>query len=123
MGTDDEVQIMPFQKGRHNVGTKHKGYPSIVLRPSIDTGVGITPQKVAHQTDVGDVTRPLEVGNLAERLHLRAEPTMHAQDLLVDEIGGHLASELDVEPILQPAHLGPVDGVVAQQRGLNCLIA
>ena len=96
---------MPLQKGRHDISTKHKRNSSIVLRPPVDAGVGIAPQQVAHETDVGDVARTLQVGNLAERLHLRAEAAVHAQDLLVDE-GRHREA---VEHVRE--HLPHLDGV------------
>lgn len=96
---------MPFQKRCHDVGTKHKGNTPIVLRPAIDAGVGITPQKVAHETDVGDVTWTLEVGNLTESLHFWTQPTVHAQDLLINE-GRYRQAVEDVGE-----HLPQLDGV------------
>jgi hypothetical protein len=54
----DQIQIMPIEELGYNILTKGEGNTTIILPPSIDVLIGVTPQQVTQQASVGDVGWP-----------------------------------------------------------------
>ncbi|KAL3809075.1 hypothetical protein ACHAXA_007860, partial [Cyclostephanos tholiformis] len=80
---DQQVQVVLFQECGNNVGPEDEAHPPIVLGPTVHARVWIAPKQVAHESHVGNVARPIEVGDLLQAFHLRTESTMHAKYFLV----------------------------------------
>ncbi len=75
---------MLLKEHQDNVRPEHEAHPPVVLSPAIHAHVRIAPQEVTHDTHVVYFARPVEVGNLVQPLHLRTQPLVYAQYLLIN---------------------------------------
>lgn len=126
MGTADEVHVVLLEETRNNVGAKGERDTTVVFAPSGNVLVGVGPQQVTKKTAVGDlkvymsatsrrwakastyISRAHNTSDLLHRVEVRAQATMHGEDLLVDDGGNGQAVEavgeglpqLDVIPSL-----------------------
>lgn len=85
VGPTNEIEIVFFQKLGDLVGAEGVGDAPVVLAPAADVGVGIGPEEVTQEALVGDVHGPLDGFDLVEALHVRRQPSVHAEDLVVDD--------------------------------------
>lgn len=85
VGAADEVELLALQEGIHNVGTKGVRDTTVVLTPSGDLAVRVGPEQVAEETVVGDIGGADDALDLLHGLEIRAETSVHAEDLLVDD--------------------------------------
>lgn len=93
MGTANEIHVMLLQESRHYVRTKGERDTSVVLAPSSDFLVRVRPEEIAKQTAVRDISRAHDTSDLLHRVQVRAETTVHGEDLLVDNSGDRKAVE------------------------------
>jgi hypothetical protein len=64
---------------------KGEGDTTVVLTPSLNVFVGVRPEEVTEKASVWDISRSHDALDLLERAKLRAQASMHAKDLLVDD--------------------------------------
>jgi hypothetical protein len=73
----------------------------------IDPRIRIAPQQITHQPHIRHITRPMQIRNLLQPLHLRTQPAMHAQNFLiynstdgqtVEHVAKHLPQPYRVPP-------------------------
>jgi hypothetical protein len=86
-----------LKKCQDDVHPEHEAHPPVVLSPAVHAHVLIAPQEVAHDTHIEYFARPVEVGDLVQPLHLRTQPPVYAQYLLVD----HCAYREAVEDVAE----------------------
>lgn len=84
MSTAYKVHVVFLEETRNHVRPKGEGYATIVFTPPGDVLVGIGPQEVTEQTNVGDVGRPHHPTNLVHRVEVWRQTAMHGEDLFVD---------------------------------------
>lgn len=105
MRTTDEVHVVFLEEARDDVGTEREGDATVILGPACDILVRIRPQQVAEKTAVGDleckvskssaesnsystyISRPHDTADLLHRVQIRAQATVHGEDLLIDDGG------------------------------------
>lgn len=93
VGTTDEIHVVLLQESRHHIGPKGKRDTSVVLTPAGNVLVGIRPEQVAKQTTIGNISGPHDASNLLHGVQIRAQTTVHGEDLLVDDSGDRKAIE------------------------------
>mmetsp|Transcript_23177 Transcript_23177/g.37615 ORF Transcript_23177/g.37615 Transcript_23177/m.37615 type:complete len:263 (+) Transcript_23177:584-1372(+) len=76
---------MPVEELRHNILPKREGDSTIILPPSVNILVGITPQQIAEKSRVGHVGGSDDALDLIQARKLRTQPPMGAEYLLVDD--------------------------------------
>lgn len=81
----DKVDIMLLVEGGDDLLTEGERDTSVVLSPALNVLVGVRPQKVTEEAGVGDVGGSHNALDLLERAELRAQTSVHAQDLLIDD--------------------------------------
>mmetsp|Transcript_75279 Transcript_75279/g.152207 ORF Transcript_75279/g.152207 Transcript_75279/m.152207 type:complete len:264 (-) Transcript_75279:29-820(-) len=99
---------MLLQESAHNIGAKDEGHSTIVLGPTSDLLIRISPEEIANQSGVWDVCWAHDALDLLECSDLRGETSMHTNDLLInDGTHGHavehiteLLPQFDVVPPL-----------------------
>jgi hypothetical protein len=74
-----------FQEIGNYVASENEAYSSLILRPPIHSFLRVCPQQITKQPLIWYFDRPNYFQNLLKVFHLRAEATMHAHDLLVDD--------------------------------------
>lgn len=108
MGAANQIQIVLVQELSNNILPKGERDTPVVLTPSIDFLVGVRPEEVAQETSIRDICRPDDALHLVQAGELRAETTVHAEDLFIDHCRAGEAVEavreclpkLDAEPTL-----------------------
>jgi len=85
--TADEIQVVFLEEGKYNIGAKSETDATIILTPAVAFLVGVRPQQVAKKACVRHIRRPCDVPHLVHSLEIRAEATVHAEDLLADDCG------------------------------------
>ena len=76
---------MSLQELGHNVSAKREADPAIIVTPSRDVLVWVAPKQVTQQTSIRHISGPHDALDLLERVQVRAETSMHAKNLLVDD--------------------------------------
>jgi len=108
------------------LSSKDVAASSFVLLPVFDVLVGVVPDQVCHQSRVGNVGWLWDLVNLLEAMHVFAESSVHAHDLLIDESHqGHVV-EARVELLPQVDLVPPLDLVeepVDARDGLALVVA
>lgn len=87
MGSTYEIKIMLLQEFGHLISSKSIGNTPIILPPSLDISVRISPQQITQEALVRHIHRPLYGPYLIQALYLRRQPTMHAQYFILDDSG------------------------------------
>ena len=88
MRPTDEVKVMLVQELCRDLRPECEGDAPVVLSPAHRVLVRVRPQQIAEQALIWHVRRPHDPPDLLHRLKVRAEATVTAEDLLVDN-GGH----------------------------------
>jgi len=81
----DEIQIVPVEELRHNVLPKRERDSTIILPPSVNILVGITPQQIAEKSRVGHVGGSDDALDLIQTRKLRTQPPVGAEYFLIDD--------------------------------------
>jgi hypothetical protein len=84
MSSANQIYVMSFGESRYNFLTKGEADSSIVLSPSLDFFVGVRPEKITEETCVWDISGSHDSLDLVETAQLWGEPSMHAEDLFVN---------------------------------------
>jgi hypothetical protein len=84
-----------------NVRTECERNTSIVFAPSSNVLIGIGPQKIAEKTAVRNISRAHNPADLLHRVEIRAQTTVHGEDLLVNDSGDRKAVEAVGESLPQ----------------------
>ena len=112
MSTANQVHVVFLQESGHDIWAEGERDTAIVFTPACDILIGIRPEQIAQKTAVGDL-RTLLVGSfrwvilrkatyirwahdptyLLHGVEIRAQTTMHGEDLLVDDCGNGQAVE------------------------------
>ena len=87
MRTANEVEVVLFKKGLHDIGAECERDSPIVLTPTLDARLRVGTEKIAKNPAVRDVRRPLEPPDLVQGDHLRREIAVHAEDVLLNDGG------------------------------------
>uniref|UniRef100_A0A6B2LC98 Uncharacterized protein n=1 Tax=Arcella intermedia TaxID=1963864 RepID=A0A6B2LC98_9EUKA len=82
--TDHEVEFVPAQEVFYNVPTKRERDTTIVLLPSLNLRIRISPQQIAKQTRIRNLSRPNNPPNLLQSLQIRRKPTMNTKNLILN---------------------------------------
>lgn len=85
MGSADQVEVVAAKELGHDVFPEGETNASVILSPADDILIGIRPEQVTQEPRVGHISG---AHNAFDLLHLRelwAEPTVHAEDLFVDD--------------------------------------
>ena len=85
MATADKVKIILIQKLIDFISSKSTRDASITIRPSFPLLVRIRPKQITKKTVVRNLSRPLNLSNLIQILQLRRQPSVHTQNLVVNE--------------------------------------
>ena len=101
MRATDQIHVVFLQEARDYVWTKREGDPTVVLAPARNIFVRIGPEQVAKQATVRDlscisldlsnllrhsyISRSHHTPDLLHGIEIRAQTTMHSEDLLVDD--------------------------------------
>jgi len=128
MGAAYQIHVMLLQEPRDDIGAEGERYTTVILAPASDIFVGVGPEEIAEESAVGDISWAHDAANLLHGVEIRAQTTMHCEDLLVNDCCNGQAveavseglPELDVIPslalVVEP--VDPVDGstfVIATQ--------
>jgi len=85
MCTADKVHIVFLEEAGDDVGAEGEGDASVVLTPACDVLIGIRPEKIAEQTAIRNISWPHDATNLLHGVEVRAQSSVHREDLLVDD--------------------------------------
>ena len=128
MGTADEIHVVLLQEARHDVWSERKAHTSVVLAPPGDVLVGVGPQQIAEETAVRDLHASVLVKisqatvtyirgshhppDLLHGVEVRAQTTVHGEDLLIDDGGDGQTVEAVGERLPQLDVVSPLALVV-----------
>jgi hypothetical protein len=88
MSSTHKIKIVSSEELCHNILSEGKGHSTIVLTPTNDIFIWISPQQIAEEASVWDISGSHDSLDLFHVLQLWAEASVHAEDLLVDD-GSH----------------------------------
>jgi hypothetical protein len=91
--TADEVHVVLLEESGDDIGAKSERNTTVVLAPASNVLVRIGPKEITQETAVGDISRPHDATNLLHGIQVRAQTTVHGEDLLVDDSGDGKAVE------------------------------
>jgi hypothetical protein len=74
-----------LEETRDNIRTECERNTSIVFAPSSNVLIGIGPQKIAEKTAVRNISRAHNPADLLHRVEIRAQTTVHGENLLVND--------------------------------------
>ena len=106
MTTGYQVDVKLLREGSYDVVVEHVAHSPLALHV-VDRLVlfRVGPEKVAEQTRVGNIRRPLYHLNVPEIVELLAQSAMHAENLVVDQGGNRELLEHVHELLKEPAIL------------------
>jgi hypothetical protein len=82
-----------LEESGDDIGAKSERNTTVVLAPASNVLVRIGPKEITQETAVGDISRPHDATNLLHGVQVRAQTTVHGEDLLVDDSGDGKAVE------------------------------
>ena len=88
VGPADEVEVVFVEEVGDPVWSEGVGDAAVIVGPTSDVSIRVGPQEIAQEALIGDVDGPLDGPDLIERVEVRGEAAVHAEDLAVDQ-GGH----------------------------------
>ncbi len=91
MSSTDQINIMFLSECANYLLPESETNPSIVLAPSLDIFVRVTPEQVTEETGVWHISRSHDPLDLVEGGELWGETAMHAEDFLIDDCGNRQA--------------------------------
>lgn len=83
--TADQIEVVLSEEFFYNVGTEGEGYSTVVLTPTDEALFRVGPEEIADETSVGHIARSDDLLHLLHLLKLRAEATVTAEDLVVND--------------------------------------
>lgn len=106
VGPTDQIDVVSSEELGDHVGPKNVRNSPVVFLPAVHGGVGVRPEQVAHQAGFRDFAGADNLVDLVEPAELGAEPSVHAENLFVDDGSDGEAveevpegfPELDAEP-------------------------
>lgn len=93
MSSANKIHIVFLEETRDNIRTESKRNTSIVFTPSSNILIGIRPQKITEKTAVRNISRAHNPADLLHRVEIRAQTTVHGENLLVDDSSDRKAVE------------------------------
>ena len=84
MCTADQIDVVLFGECRNNLLTEGKGDTSVIFTPSLDVLIWIGPEQVTKESCIRNICGSHYTLDLLKGAELWTEPTMHAEDLLID---------------------------------------
>jgi hypothetical protein len=97
----NKIHIMLLKETRDNIRTERERNTSIVFAPSSNVLIGIRPQKITEKTAVRNISRAHNPADLLHRVEIRAQTTVHGENLLVDDSSDRKAVEAVGESLPQ----------------------
>ena len=85
MSPANKVKLMFLQELSDFISSKSIGNTPIILTPSLDVPIRISPEKVTQESLVRHVGRALYGPDLVQIRELGGQTSMHAEDLVVDD--------------------------------------
>jgi len=101
MGTGNEIKVVLLQELVHNIRTKCERDTTIVLTPSDNVLIGVGPEEITEETSVGDISGTHDATNLFHRVEVRRKPSVHTEDLLINNSANGKAVEAVSEGLPQ----------------------
>jgi len=85
VSTNNQVHVVLLQEAAHDVWPEDEGDTAVVLSPTGDVLVWISPQEVANHASVWHVGWAYQAAKLIEVCDLWGQAAVHAHDFLIDE--------------------------------------
>lgn len=75
---------MALKEALYNILPKSEGHSPLILSPSDDLLVGVSPQQVTEETGIWHICWPWDAPDLVHMVELGGQPTVHTEDLAID---------------------------------------
>ena len=79
VGATDEIEVVFLEKSLQSISPECERYPAVIFCPSTAL-VGIRPQQVAHQAEVGNWRWAVELTDLVHTIEFGGQTPVHTED-------------------------------------------
>lgn len=115
MCTADEIQIVLFQKCVHGISAEHVTHAALGVGPECFHGpclIGITPEEVRRYTGTFNIAWPFDLADVVQRVEMRRDPSVRAEDLVADDTCQRHPLECADERFPQTDRISSLDFIV-----------